>query len=319
MDWKLIFGILMSIKISDMELDILLTDSKSEWVKFYIGLRKHMDYKTGIAGKPRRLSERYFIELMEERASQGKAAVRFDRNKVHRTLKTLEEIGLIKPLGNMVFLCILADWDESVSRKSERKPNIGDPTSANKENTENPEEKLKKQEKSERKCEQKYPPRCEPPPVSGYIPLDTNIEINNLKPLEALSNSQKSRIATSSLEVLNYLRKKTGKNFGKDENHLAEIKARLKDKPAPSIDDCKMVIDFMWDKWCESDEMRDNANPTTLFRKKNFYRYLDAAKEGSGNSEASLQARLERVQKEEAEREEAFQRAQDEYHARLRG
>lgn len=74
-------------------------------------------------------------------------------------------------------------------------------------------------------------------------------------------------------EVIKYLNEITGHRYSLKTVH-PELNARLKDY---SVEDCKKVIEFKYDDW-KNWEGRDGAmNPTTLFRKGNFSRYLEQA------------------------------------------
>ncbi len=102
-----------SFRLNDSEEELLL-DEPSHLYKMYTGIRKHMDYKTGISGEERRLSEDYFIERLSYSSRQGRKGYKCPREKIRSGLRILEKIGLIKRLNVYVFLCVLADRDESV-------------------------------------------------------------------------------------------------------------------------------------------------------------------------------------------------------------
>ncbi len=80
------------------------------------GLRKHMDYDTGIVGIKRRISERMLIELLEERRDPGSPfPLRVPtRSAVRWAIERLERVGLVErmpkthKLSPMVFRLPLA-------------------------------------------------------------------------------------------------------------------------------------------------------------------------------------------------------------------
>ena len=93
-----------------------LHDARAE--KLYLrGLRKYMDYETGVVGIQRGVSHQMFIELLEERRERGSTAggYRPDRYQIIRLLDKLEKVGLItripgeKRNSPMVFRLDLAD------------------------------------------------------------------------------------------------------------------------------------------------------------------------------------------------------------------
>jgi len=78
--------------------------------------------------------------------------------------------------------------------------------------------------------------------------------------------------------VLNFLNKKTGKNFqlknpaGKLTSNALKIKDRMKD--GYTIQQCKTVIARKCHDWLEKDKMKHCLTPETLFRKSNFDKYI---------------------------------------------
>jgi len=78
--------------------------------------------------------------------------------------------------------------------------------------------------------------------------------------------------------VLNFLNKKTGKNFQllnpakKLTSNALKVKDRLKD--GYTIQQCKTVIARKCHDWLESDKMKHCLTPETLFRKSNFDKYI---------------------------------------------
>jgi uncharacterized phage protein (TIGR02220 family) len=270
-----------SFKISDEEFECLRGERAVAWV-VYLGIRRYMDFETGISGEKRKLSERYFIELTEVEKVRGRKSESLTRHSLRRILERLQKRGLIEPVGELVFRCVLAQSDESVSGNMTQ--NRRTPRRLSRLNKNEDKQLINMGKDKVRDAEDDAPSflTTTPPPESGYIPLDSNIDIHTSLPLDTLSKIQKSKFSTLALEVLNYLREKTGRNFGRDEIHTKLIMARLRDREAPTVDDCKLVIDSKWEEWRDSADMSKTIPqlPTTLFRPSNFYRYLDAAKEG---------------------------------------
>ena len=70
----------------------------------------------------------------------------------------------------------------------------------------------------------------------------------------------------------------TGRRFNLSSNATQkELKARLKENY--SVDDFNLVVKHKCNEWLNDEKMSKHLNPTTLFRKSNFERYLDEARE----------------------------------------
>ncbi|MGH8381765.1 DnaT-like ssDNA-binding domain-containing protein [Pseudomonas sp.] len=89
-----------------------LAEEPAELLKLYCAIRRFMDYRTGIAGIKRRLSEQMFREELYVAPLPGRhAPAEVTRQKVRSLLKRLEAIGMTKPIGPLVFELPLASWD----------------------------------------------------------------------------------------------------------------------------------------------------------------------------------------------------------------
>lgn len=188
-----------SFQINDQEWETIIQEKDEDPLFLtYCSIRKYMDYETGVSGEKRKFNERYFIELLSSESSQGKKARVFDRNKVHRILKKLEKIGVVERIGPMVFFLPMASRDNQVSEKFEQKSNKNRTQVGFEVRTENTKEKITENslnnrselnfdysENTEVQTEvraevfSRYPPRCEPPPVSG-TGINNNINIDTL-------------------------------------------------------------------------------------------------------------------------------------------
>src|SRR5437660_12678645 len=98
-----------SFKIYYREWEMLYDESYHLFI-MYLGIRRHMDYKTGISGYSRRLSEHFFRELLSYSSKAGRKASTVTRSKIRNGLNVLEKLGLIHPVDVFVFQCPLADW-----------------------------------------------------------------------------------------------------------------------------------------------------------------------------------------------------------------
>ena len=186
-----------SFKINDREWEVLF-DEPDYLLKMYLGIRKHMDYKTGISGYSRRLSEHFFRELISYSSRSGRKAYIVTRSKIRNGLNVLEKLGLISPLGMFVFQCHLADWDNFVQNKYDQATTTVDPKARVQTTTlKNTHKLLNKKDSS-----YKYQPnpclssssrdlgRYNPPPVTGYLPLSNYIDNYTLQPLHTSARGE---------------------------------------------------------------------------------------------------------------------------------
>lgn len=69
----------------------------SDQVLYLRGLRRHMDFTTGLVGVRRRVSYQQFSELLEEQRARGStaAAQRYGREQIRAILRRLEAAGLV--------------------------------------------------------------------------------------------------------------------------------------------------------------------------------------------------------------------------------
>jgi len=91
-----------SFYINDEEWRVLFNE-RSDLLKVYSGIKRVMDFKTGVAGISYRMSDSFFTDLMYVEAVQGRKSERFTREKIRSTLNRLEAIGLLTRIGRNVF------------------------------------------------------------------------------------------------------------------------------------------------------------------------------------------------------------------------
>lgn len=95
--------------------------------------------------------------------------------------------------------------------------------------------------------------------------------------------NERSKDIVQFLEIANYFKSVTGRDIrigqtdakimGSDKYKL--INARI--VQGNTVEDCKLVIDFMFNKWKDNKEMQDYIRISTFFGFKNFEKYLDSA------------------------------------------
>ena len=92
--------------------------------------------------------------------------------------------------------------------------------------------------------------------------------------------------AKPSLEVLEYLNAKTGREYKPVKANLQLIAARLKD--GASIDDCKRVIDRKCQQWLTDSKMQEYLRPATLFNATKFSQYEGESGQNSDPFDGAL-------------------------------
>lgn len=133
----------MGFKLSDRELDAMTGLPHFHCCLYIFGIRKHMDYTTGITGIEREISYKSLAEEVYVNPHQGvKVTGENSREQVKRALKLLEKKGLIKRHSivtknekKLIVKCILADRDNYVQNKAApQPPHSPDPQAASVEN-----------------------------------------------------------------------------------------------------------------------------------------------------------------------------------------
>lgn len=100
-----------AFQINDDEWDAL-AEEPAELLKLYCAIRRFMDYRTGVAGIRRRISEQMLREELYVAPLPGRhAPPEVTRQKVRSLLKRLETIGMTRPIGPLVYELPLASWD----------------------------------------------------------------------------------------------------------------------------------------------------------------------------------------------------------------
>jgi len=95
---------------------LLLFNERPELLKIYSGIKRVMDYKTGIAGISYRLSDSFFTDLLFVEAIHGRKAERYTREKIRSAIKRMESIGILTRIGPNVFKLNFVKSDNSVQK-----------------------------------------------------------------------------------------------------------------------------------------------------------------------------------------------------------
>lgn len=82
----------------------VLTDEPANCMKLYLWLCVHLDRKTGLVGKRRRISEQYAKERLEVAAVQGRKATVPTRSEIRGVFTRLETLKLLIPVEGESFV-----------------------------------------------------------------------------------------------------------------------------------------------------------------------------------------------------------------------
>lgn len=112
-----------SFQINDAEWGVL-ADEPADVFKLYCAIRRFMDYRTGVSGQKRRLSEQMFREELYIAPTRGRhESGSPTRQKVRSLVDRLITLGVITPIGPCVFQLRNADWDSpSKSSATDEQP-----------------------------------------------------------------------------------------------------------------------------------------------------------------------------------------------------
>lgn len=100
-----------AFQINDAEWSAL-ADEPADVFKLYCAIRRFMDYRTGVSGVVRRLSEQMFREELYIAPTRGRhESGSPTRQKVRSLVDRLISIGVVTPIGPLVFQLPHADWD----------------------------------------------------------------------------------------------------------------------------------------------------------------------------------------------------------------
>lgn len=107
-----------AFQINDAEWGAL-ADEPADVFKLYCAIRRFMDYRTGVSGVIRRLSEQMFREELYIAPTRGRhESGSPTRQKVRSLVDRLISIGAVTPIGPLVFQLPHADWDGASNRSA---------------------------------------------------------------------------------------------------------------------------------------------------------------------------------------------------------
>jgi uncharacterized phage protein (TIGR02220 family) len=117
------------------------------------------------------------------------------------------------------------------------------------------------------------PTMCHGVTCSGDMVSHNNVNDYNQENKKENIKRKEKELLELAKEVINFLRKKTGRNYRYVETTLKPIMMRLKE--GISVQQCKQVIARKHMEWGHKPELEKYLRPSTLFSKSNFYdKYL---------------------------------------------
>lgn len=174
----------MAILLSDEEMDALEGLPHMHRCLYIFGIRRHMDYQTGITGVKRKISYKSLSEEIYVVPQRGfmETGTR-SREALRRAVKILEKAGLItikSNAKNLILQCNLAKSDKSVQNKPDTRPTPQPDTQAdinqnNKNNVKNSSEARSAEDKAAPQADIPKNAKADTHPVSGiYKPYTTS-------------------------------------------------------------------------------------------------------------------------------------------------
>lgn len=270
-----------AVRFSEDELAAL---SRDEWacqisheakVLYMLVIRPHMDFANGMAGRKTVISYQKIAEALEfdPPAGSKREARRFQKEKIRALLKELVRGGLIEwvknPERGLLFRCLMADTDWSVSQRNNPGATPEQPQSSNPEEDpgSNPEESQQIAASGEAEQPQEHPQEepgsnpdhpTEEQPTSGG-PVFRETTATPTSPEAPAGASVTPHPATgqqgAAKEVFDYWVWRMGKGsqtrFTKDRKQ--KVEARLREGYTP--DELKLAIDG-----CASSDFHMGAN-----------------------------------------------------------
>jgi hypothetical protein len=119
----------MGLNLSDSELEAMDGLPHLHRCLYIFGIRRYMDFKTGITGIKREISYKSLAEEIYEEPIAGIKMTAKSRDQIKRALTVLEKKGLIKRQSIikkdekiLILSCLLAKRDESVQNKAAPRP-----------------------------------------------------------------------------------------------------------------------------------------------------------------------------------------------------
>lgn len=215
----------MSILLSDEELDALRGLTDFQFRLYVQGIRRHMDYKTGVVGIKRKISYQSLVEDTYTEPGNGiQCSGSKSKSQAKRAVKILEKNGLIvfksivtKSDKSLILSCILAKTEKSVQNKPVPPPYHSPvPQAVPHKTSENTINKAV----SDTSSKQSVPQPSIPNLVKAVRPQRSENIINN----EYIINNNKAKKIIEKIELPSWLDEKDWNDFLQ---HRKDMKAKM--------------------------------------------------------------------------------------------
>lgn len=286
---------LMSIFLTNEELEALQGMRTVHICLYIFGLRRYMDYETGLVGIKRKISFQSLTqELYEEPENGIKTRQTPSIGMVRRSIEALKKRGLIKNKSiygkQLIFECVLARSDKSVQNKPGRDrariPARNPARIEVKEQIENINtyENDHNVNRHESQAELTHKPGIYPLSgisksftLSHFVSTEGENAVIPFKASLVLSQDEpklkgNAALNAQAVEVLTFLNEKTQRRYRAQGANLRLIVACL--KSGATVMDCKQVIAKKNREWSTNPDMEKYLRPKTLFNATNFEQYL---------------------------------------------
>ena len=241
-------------------------------VAYLQGIRRHMDFRTGWAGRTRVLSYQFFSELLEASEKSTKPDPAMNKDGLRAIFTMLERVGLVEwPRGTahqrgVVFRCLLADWDDSVQKQDAPK------THPRRTQTDAPSETRNSNGSGDIDAPKTHPSRTKqdaPPPVFRYPEREEGANA----PLSVAPRRGDDQDVLDVLQRLNDLAR-TGfkaKAAGRETDAAKLVRARLLEHGKDAL---LRVVERKVAEWGQDAKMVQFLRPATLFGRQKCEQYV---------------------------------------------
>ena len=204
-----------SFQINDAEWSAL-ADEPADVFKLYCAIRRFMDYRTGVSGQKRRLSEQMFREELYIAPTRGRhESGSPTRQKVRSLVDRLITLGAITPVGPLVYQLPNADWDSPSKTSATDEQPDQQPDQQPEETPENPNESgtfVESEQGSTTGSESSEPLISNLPPISvnpikllergSYFPMPLDGWAPDPKTFKAICFKNKIPVSAATTELL---------------------------------------------------------------------------------------------------------------------
>lgn len=267
----------MRISFNEHEDDALHGLRWQSQVIYIRGMRRFMDYQTGIVGgRKRRISYQMLMEISEQHPVQGSNVNRgtLSRSALRSSIGELQRAGLVQPIDNnskyLIFRLMLADSDQSVQNKNDHRTTKEQPC---KSDHDEPSNHNGFDGMNDHRTTNPLPPKNDIHPISDIRYKTTNVVMSGEAPnVSQLHKARNKKHRESAIKVIAFLNEKARRNYQNSESNMRLIIARLKEGATEM--QCRQVIAKKTREWYSDEKMNEYLRPATLFNATKFSQYV---------------------------------------------